>query len=81
MKTGILSEEQRHQWREDGFLLLRSVLTPTEVASLTHVIDEMYANHLRQPDVKPEAGLDRRNVMEENAVFVNLMDHPGTAGG
>src|SRR5689334_122300 len=78
METGILTEEQQHQWREDGFVILRGALTPTEVAKLTQVVDQMYDAHLRQPEVKPEAGMDRRNVMEENALFVDLMDHPVT---
>lgn len=78
MGAGVLTDEQKHQWREDGFLLLKGALTPEEVAKLTAVVDAIYAPHLQQPDVKPEAGLDRRNVMEENALFVELMDHPAT---
>lgn len=78
MGTGILTDEQEHQWKEDGFLLLKGVLTPLEVARITAVVDQMYATHLRQPEVKPELGLDRRNVMEENDLFVELMDHPVT---
>jgi phytanoyl-CoA dioxygenase PhyH len=78
MGAGVLMDEQKHQWREDGFLLLQSALTPAEVATMTAAVDAMFAAHLQQPDVKPDAGLDRRNVMEENALFVELMDHPRT---
>jgi hypothetical protein len=76
MESGILTDEQWHQWREDGFLLLKGALAPAEVARLTAVVDGMYAAHLQQPEAKP--GMDRRNVMEENDLFVALMDHPVT---
>jgi hypothetical protein len=78
METGLLTAEQKYQWSEDGFLILKGALTVEEVARLTQVVDQMYEAHLRKPDVKPEAGMDRRNVMEENPLFVELMDHPAT---
>jgi hypothetical protein len=78
MGDEILTAEQRHQWQEDGFLIVRGALTPAEVAALTAVVDEMYEANLQKPDVKPGADLDRRNVMEEHDLFVSLMDHPVT---
>jgi hypothetical protein len=76
METPVLTAEQWHQWREDGFVVLREALSPAEVAALTAVVDAMYTAHLEQPEAKPE--MDRRNVMEENDLFVTLMDHPVT---
>ena len=54
------------------------MLSSEEVESLTAVVDQMYEEHLQQPDVKPGAGLDLRNVMEDHDIFVGLMDHPAT---
>ena len=57
---------------------MKGILSPEEVENLTTVVDQMYEDHLQQPDVKPDAGLDRRNVMEDHDIFVDLMDHPAT---
>lgn len=77
-QKSILTDKQKKQWKEDGYLVLKGILSPEEIENLTAVVDQMYTAHLQQPDVKPEAGLDRRNVMEEHDIFVDLMDHPVT---
>jgi ectoine hydroxylase-related dioxygenase (phytanoyl-CoA dioxygenase family) len=77
-QESILTDKQKKQWKEDGYLVLKGILSSEEIENLTDVVDEMYEAHLQQPDVKPEAGLDRRNVMEEHDIFVDLMDHPAT---
>ena len=77
-QEGILTDKQKKQWKEDGYLVLKGVLSSEEIENLTAVIDQMYEEHLQQPDVKPDAGLDRRNVMENHDIFVDLMDHPVT---
>lgn len=76
MNSNVLTEEQKHQWKEDGYIILKNVLSSDEIKNLTTAIDQMYEEHQKQPDVKPNAGLDRRNVMEDNDIFVELIDHP-----
>jgi ectoine hydroxylase-related dioxygenase (phytanoyl-CoA dioxygenase family) len=75
METSVLRDEQKRQWKEDGYLVLEGVLSSEEIKNLTATIDQMYAEHLQQPDVKPDAGLNQRNAMEDNDIFVELMDH------
>ena len=77
-QESVLTDKQKRQWKEDGYLVLKGILSSEEVENLTAVVDQMYADHLEQPDVKPDAGLDRRNVMEDHDIFVGLMDHPAT---
>ena len=77
-QESILTDKQKKQWKEDGYLVLKGILSPEEIENLTAVVDQMYEDHLQQPDVKPDAGLDRRNVMEDHDIFVDLMDHPAT---
>ena len=77
-QESVLTDKQKQQWKEDGYLVLKGILSPEEIGNLTAVVDQMYEEHLQQPDVKPDAGLDRRNVMEEHEIFVDLMDHPVT---
>ena len=76
--TGILTEKLKCQWKEDGYLVLKGILSSEEIKDLVQVVDQMYIEHLKQPDVKPDSGLDRRNVMEENDIFAEMMDHPVT---
>ncbi len=78
METSVLSEEQKRQWKEYGYIVLKGALSPEEVQNLTAVVDEMYQELLQKPDVKPDAVLDRRNVMEDKDIFVELIDHPVT---
>ena len=77
-QESVLTDKQKKQWKEDGYLVLKGILSPEEIENLTAVVDKMYEEHLQQPDVKPEAGLDKRNVMEDHDIFVDLMDHPAT---
>ena len=77
-QESVLTDKQKKQWKEDGYLVMKGILSSAEVENLTAVVDQMYEDHLQQPDVKPDAGLDRRNVMEDHDIFVGLMDHPAT---
>ncbi len=78
METSILTDDQKRQWTEDGYLLLKGVLSPHEVKNLAAAVDKMYAEHLKQPDAKPEAGLNRLNIVEANNIFVKLIAYPVT---
>ena len=78
METDILTLEQKRKWKKNGYLILRNVLSQQEIKNLTMVVDQMYQEYLQQSEVKPNAEFDRRNVMEENDVFIPLMDHPVT---
>jgi len=81
METDVLTSEQNRKWNKNGYLVLRNVLSQQEIKNLTTVVDQMYQEYLQQSEVKPNAEFDRRNVMEEmeeNDVFIPLMDHPVT---
>ena len=76
METSVLTDEQKHQWKKDGYFVLEGVLSSEEIKDLTTTIDQMYAEHLQQSDVKPDAGLNQLNIIEEDDIFVELIDHP-----
>ena len=78
MENSSLTEDQKRQWKADGYIVLEGALSPAEIKGLTAVVDDMYEAYLQQPDVKPDSPFDRRNVMEEHDIFVELMDHPVT---
>ena len=72
----ILTKDQLKQWKEQGYLVLRGVLPPEEVQALTATVDEMDAAFRQGENVTADSVFDKRNVMEDNDIFVNLMDHP-----
>lgn len=74
----ILSNDQKQHWQEQGYLVLKGVLSAEEVQTLTATVDEMDAEFRQQEHVTTDSVFDRRNVMEDNDIFVNLMDHPVT---
>ena len=78
MNDTLLTAEQKRIWKDEGYVILKGVLSTREIIDLTAVVDQMYDEYLQQPDVKQNAVLDRRNVMEENDIFVKLIDHPVT---
>ena len=87
VEIGVLTEEQKYQWTEDGYLVLKGVLSAEEIEKLTTVVDQMDEKHREQlsanssqdeSDVKPYDGLNKLNIIEDNDIFVELMDHPVT---
>ena len=75
---GILTRVQREQWRKAGYLVLKEVLSPDEVQALVATVDEMDAGFRKGENVTADSVFDKRNVMEDHDIFVNLMDHPVT---
>ncbi len=83
----VLTEEQKHQWKKDGYLILKGVLSAEDIKQLTAVVDQIDEEHQRQLSsegarsgvgAEPYTGLNRLNIIEENDLFVGLMDHPVT---
>jgi len=75
---GILSKDQRKQWKTEGYFVLKGVLSPEEVQALSATVDEMDAEFRKGENVTADSLFDKRNVMEDNDIFVDLMDHPAT---
>lgn len=84
---GVLTEEQKYQWKKDGYLVLKGALSAAEIKQLTAVVDQMDEEHREQlssegaqngVDAKPYAGLNKLNIIEKSNIFVGLMDHPTT---
>ena len=77
MAFRVLTEEQQRQWAIDGYLVLKNVLSRDETKLFTREIDRLHRKHvLRNPEVDSMKGLDRRNLLPDSDVFIDLMDHP-----
>lgn len=75
---GILTKDQRKQWKTEGYIVLKEVLSSEEVHALKTTVDEMDAEFRKGENVTADSVFDKRNVMEDNDIFVDLMDHPVT---
>lgn len=71
----ILTQFQKQQWHEQGYLVLKKVLSVEEVQQLTAVVDAMDAEFRHGENINADAVFDKRNVMEDNDIFVSLMAH------
>ena len=80
-KIGALTEKQKDQWKEDGYLVLKGVLSAEEIKKLTTVVDQMDEEHRKQlsseesqneSDAKPYAGLNKLNIIEDRDIFIEL---------
>ena len=81
MFTRRLTDEERSQWQSDGYFVLMEALKSQEVTRLSQAIDALYREHsLKEAGGNVSTGMDRRNVMEDNDLFVELIDHPGILG-
>ena len=81
MFTRRLTDEERSQWQSDGYFVLKEALKSQEVNRLSQAIDALYREHsLKEAGGNVSTGMDRRNVMEDNDLFVELIDHPGILG-
>ena len=87
VEIGVLTEEQKYQWKKDGYLVLKGVLSAEEIEKLTTAVDQMDEEHRKQlsspdsqnkSDVKSYAGLNRLNIIEDSDIFIELIDHPAT---
>ena len=74
----ILTQPQKQQWLEQGYLVLKEVLSADEVQKLVATVDEMDAAFRQGEDINADTVFDKRNVMEDNDIFVALMEHPIT---
>ena len=72
---GILTRDQRKQWKTDGYLVLKGVLSPDEVQALLATVDTMDSEFRKGENVTADSVFDKRNVMEDDDIFVDLMDH------
>ena len=75
-----LSPQQRADFDRDGFLILRGVLTPSEVAHFTTIVDRLDAEWRQQQELTPEATVEIRNAIARpgGVALLPLLDWPRT---
>jgi ectoine hydroxylase-related dioxygenase (phytanoyl-CoA dioxygenase family) len=72
-----LTEEQRRDFEEKGYVLLEDFFEPEEYGRLLEAIDEVRDRYDREKGVPPETPFAVRNALTKHEAFLDLVDHPG----
>jgi ectoine hydroxylase len=73
-----ISSSEREQFDRDGFLLIRSVLTPDEVGHYTDALDRVYAAASGTGRVAPGTAMHQLSAVANCPETAGLLDHPAT---
>lgn len=68
--------EQREQFERDGYLIIRNVLSPDEVAHYAAAVDRVYAEHEAVGKLGPDAALHKLSAIASCPELNGLVDHP-----
>src|SRR5687768_6979491 len=74
-----LTPEQWDQWETDGYLIIKNILSPDEVARLEAAIDRLdFESQAQGRD--PNAYLSVSGAINRDDAFLDLIDHQGHLG-
>ena len=71
-----LTETEREAFDRDGYLLVPDALSAAEVGRLTALVDDL--GHRRASEVEPGGRLHLRDFLNEDPMFMDLLDWPTT---
>jgi ectoine hydroxylase len=71
-----MTEEQKHDFDEKGFIVLEDFFTQPELERLWDAIDEIGGCIRRAKNLGPDAPWSIRNALSHHDAFLDLVDHP-----
>jgi ectoine hydroxylase-related dioxygenase (phytanoyl-CoA dioxygenase family) len=71
-----MTAEEREQFERDGFVIIRNVLTPDEVAHYAAAVDRVYAEHEAAGKLGPDRSLHKLSAVASCPELAGLVDHP-----
>jgi ectoine hydroxylase-related dioxygenase (phytanoyl-CoA dioxygenase family) len=72
----VMTAEEREQFERDGFVIVRDVLTPEEVAYYAAALDRVYAEHEAMDKLGPDRSLHKLSAVASCPELAGLIDHP-----
>lgn len=75
-ESGPMTAQQRRQFEEDGFLLIRGALGPDEVVSYQAAVDAAYDREVLAGGVAADGSLQRLDAVAACPEVAGLVDHP-----
>jgi ectoine hydroxylase len=80
-RTGVaMTAEERTAFDRDGYLLVRGVLDPDEVATYVSVVDGLYQRHQEAGKLGANGSLHELSAVATCPELAPLIDHPGVLG-
>jgi ectoine hydroxylase len=76
--TTAMTPEQRAQFEQDGYLIIRGALTPTEVDYYTATLDRVYEEQQAAGAIAPGKSMHVLSAVANCYDAVGLIDHPVT---
>jgi ectoine hydroxylase len=70
-----MTAEEREQFERDGFVIVRNVLTPEEVAYYAAALDRVYAEHEAMDKLGPDRSLHKLSAVASCPELAGLIDH------
>jgi len=74
--TIAMSEQQKHEFEESGFIILENFLTPQELMRLSDAADEVVERIQHEKGLRVETHFQVRNALAHHDAFLDLIDHP-----
>ena len=71
-----MTEEQRNDFEEDGFIVLENFLTAEETKRLSDAAEEVVGKIQKEKGMPPETHFQVRNALARHDAFLDLIDHP-----
>ncbi len=81
MSFARLTDEQRVQWRDNGYILIKGALSRKQAGDYLAAADEVIERYLAErPKVQEQRAFTIIQTVEESPAFDSLIDHSGTFG-
>jgi ectoine hydroxylase len=71
-----MTDDQRKQFDQDGFIILRGILSSDEVSHYAGVLDRVYAEQKEKGNLSPEGALHMLSAVTSAPELRTLVDHP-----
>ncbi|NKB65653.1 MAG: hypothetical protein GKR89_01210 [Candidatus Latescibacteria bacterium] len=76
-----LTDQQRRQWRQEGYILVKGALSREQAAAYRAAADEVVERYrAERPKVRQQKAFTIIQTVEQSPAFDSLLDHPGTFG-
>lgn len=76
--TAVMTDQQRAQFDEDGYLLIRGALSDAEIGYYTDAFDRVCADEVRAGRLRSGEALHLLAGLTSSQEFLNLLNHPVT---
>jgi ectoine hydroxylase len=77
-KDGPMTAADRAMFERDGYMIIRGVLSPDEVAHYVAALDRVYFTEIRAGRVQPGGSMHLLSAVANCPEMADLIDHPGT---